>query len=63
MNWINGDEDELDDFHTGHWWNKLLKKGSGYEIVESFEPECCDIALQEWFESEHEFGIRDKSFF
>lgn len=63
LEWVNGDEDELDDFHTRQWWNKLLEKGSGYEILESFEMECGDIAWQEWFESGHEFGIRDKSFF
>ena len=26
------------------------------------EAECFDLAWQEWFDSEHEFGIRDKEF-
>ena len=25
-------------------------------------PECYDIAWQEWFESGHEYGVRDKEF-
>ena len=33
----------------------------GFEIAVK-EAECFDIAWQEWFDSEHEFGIRDKEF-
>ena len=30
--------------------------------IEVKEADCYDIAWQEWFESGHEYGIRDKEF-
>ena len=48
---------------TARTREKLLKKecGNCCEIAVK-EAECFDIAWQEWFDSEHEFGIRDKEF-
>jgi cyclopropane fatty-acyl-phospholipid synthase-like methyltransferase len=59
--WAEGDDSLL--FKTAEWWEKLLKKecGNCCEIAVK-EAECFDIAWQEWFDSEHEFGIRDKEF-
>ena len=59
--WAEGDDAEL--FKTVGWWETLLKKEcqEQCEIVVK-EAECFDIAWQEWFDTEHKFGIRDKEF-
>lgn len=59
--WAEGDDAEL--FKTVGWWESLLKTEcqEQCEIVVK-EAECFDIAWQEWFDTEHKFGIRDKEF-
>ena len=59
--WAEGDDSQL--FKTVAWWEELLKKecGSSCEISVK-EADCFDIAWKEWFDSGHEFGIRDKEF-
>ncbi len=59
--WADGGDWEL--FQTADWWETLLKEECGdcCDIVVK-EADCFDIAWQEWFESEHEYGIRDKEF-
>ena len=59
--WAEGDDSEL--FKTAVWWKKLLKDECGDRCrIEVKEADCYDIAWQEWFESGHEYGIRDKEF-
>lgn len=59
--WAEGDDSQL--FKTAAWWEALLKKECGSECEVSVkEADCFDIAWQEWFDSGHEFGIRDKEF-
>ena len=59
--WAEGDDSLL--FKTAAWWEELLNKecGSACE-VSAKEAECFDIAWQEWFDSGHEYGIRDKEY-
>lgn len=59
--WAEGDDADL--FQTADWWETLLKEECGELCdVTVKEAECFDVAWQEWFESGHEFGIRDKEF-
>ena len=59
--WAEGDDSEL--FKTASWWENLLTKECGDHCsVEVKEAECYDIAWKEWFESGHEYGVRDKEF-
>ena len=59
--WAEGDDAQL--FQTAAWWEELLKKECGDKAeVTVTEAECFDIAWKEWFDSGHEFGIRDKEF-
>jgi len=59
--WAEGDDSQL--FKTVAWWKNLLTKECGDEAeVTVTEADCYDIAWKEWFESGHEFGIRDKEF-
>ena len=59
--WAEGDDAEL--FKTISWWETLLKEESdGLYEVTAKEAECFDIAWREWFESGHEFAVRDKEF-
>lgn len=59
--WAEGDDAQL--FKTAAWWEELLQKecGGSCEITVK-EAECFHIAWQEWFDSGHDFGIRDKEF-
>ena len=59
--WAEGDDSLT--FKTVAWWEGLLKKecGDTCEITVK-EAECFDIAWQEWFDTEHEYGIRDREF-
>lgn len=59
--WAEGDDSEL--FKTAEWWSDLLNKECGDCCsIDVKEAECYDIAWQEWFESGHEYGLRDKDF-
>lgn len=59
--WAEGEDAEL--FRTADWWETLLKEECGDRCdVTVKEAECFDVAWQEWFESGHEYGIRDKEF-
>ena len=59
--WAEGDDSQL--FKTAAWWENLLKKECGGSCEISVkEADCFDIAWKEWFDSGHEFGIRDKEF-
>ena len=50
-------------FKTAAWWEALLKSecGEACEIAVK-EAECFETAWQEWFDTGHEYGIRDREF-
>lgn len=50
-------------FKTAAWWEVLLKNECGERCeITVKEAECFDIAWQEWFDTGHEYGIRDREF-
>lgn len=59
--WAEGDDAEL--FKTADWWKAYLEKecAGQCEIIVR-EAACFDLAWQEWFDSGHEYGARDKEF-
>ncbi len=59
--WAEGDDAQL--FKTAEWWEELLKNECGDVCdIAVKEAECFDIAWQEWFDTGHEYGIRDREF-
>ncbi len=59
--WAEGDDSQL--FKTASWWENLLKDECGDKCeVMVHEADCYDAAWQEWFQSGHKFGVRDKGF-
>ncbi|MBR3105891.1 MAG: methyltransferase domain-containing protein [Clostridia bacterium] len=59
--WAEGDDSQL--FKSAAWWEALLKDECGDRCeVTVKEAECFDAAWQEWFDSGHEYGIRDQEF-
>ena len=59
--WAEGDDAQL--FKTAEWWEELLKNECGDVCdIAVKEAECFDIAWQEWFDTGHEYGIRDRNF-
>lgn len=63
MEWFGNDKDAYEEFQTREWWVDLIGKGDNFEVMLDFEPECFDEAWNDWFESGHEYGIKDKAFF
>ena len=59
--WAEGDDSLC--FKTVDWWKALLEKECGNRCdIEVKEAECYDRAWEDWFNSGHEFGIRDREF-
>lgn len=59
--WAKGDDSET--FKTTEWWRNLLTEECGNECeITVKEADCYDIAWQEWFETGHEFALRDKAY-
>ena len=59
--WVEGDDAQL--FKTAAWWEELMKNECDETCdITVKEAECFDIAWQEWFDSGHEYGIRDREF-
>ncbi len=59
--WAEGDDSEL--FRTVDWWRDLLTRecGEGCDVTVK-EGECFDEAWKDWFDTGHEYGLRDKEF-
>ena len=59
--WAEGDDWKC--FQTLEWWENYFKEECGDQCeIMVREADCYDIAWQEWFESGHEYGVRDKEF-
>ena len=59
--WAEGDDSQL--FKTASWWENLLKDECADRCeIKVLEADCYDTAWQEWFQSGHEYGVRDKAF-
>jgi len=50
-------------FKTTGWWEKHIAKGCEDKVeVKVYESTLFALVWQEWFDSNHEYGIRDKEF-
>ena len=59
--WAEGDDADL--FKTTEWWQNLLREECGDQCeITVKEGECFAEAWQDWFNSGHEYGARDKEF-
>lgn len=59
--WAEGDDAQL--FKTSAWWEELLTNECGGTCdITVKEAECFDTAWQEWFDTGHEYGIRDREY-
>ena len=59
--WAEGDDALC--FKTVSWWKSLLEKECGSQCdIEVTEAECYDEAWEDWFNTGHEYGIRDREF-
>lgn len=55
--------DEACMFKTKEWWAKHIERGCEEQIeVKVYESAQFDLVWQEWCDSGHEYGIRDKEF-
>ena len=59
--WAEGDDAQK--FRTAPWWRALLESECGDSCdIEVAEAECFDAAWREWFETGHEYALRDREF-
>ena len=59
--WAEGDDALC--FKTTGWWKTLLEKECGNLCdVSVLEAGCADAAWEDWFNTGHEYGIRDREF-
>jgi cyclopropane fatty-acyl-phospholipid synthase-like methyltransferase len=59
--WAEGDDALL--FRTARWWKELLEEECGNECrISVLEAECFDEAWNDWFQTGHEYGLRDQEF-
>jgi SAM-dependent methyltransferase len=59
--WAEGDDFLC--FKTVVWWKSILEKECGDRCrVSVMEAECFDEAWEDWFNTGHEYGIRDREF-
>jgi SAM-dependent methyltransferase len=59
--WAEGDDALC--FKTVSWWKSLLEKECGDRCsISVMEAECFDAAWKDWFNTGHEYGIRDRDF-
>ncbi|MBP5179275.1 MAG: methyltransferase domain-containing protein [Lachnospiraceae bacterium] len=63
LEWFEGSKDDLNTFHSRKWWLDLFKDNDRYEVVKDFDLDCFNEAWQDWFESGHEYGIKDRRYF
>ncbi len=59
--WAEGDDSLC--FKTVSWWKALLEKECKNRCdISVMEAECFDVAWEDWFNTGHEYGIRDREF-
>ena len=59
--WAEGDDSLC--FRTVAWWKALLEKECGDRCdIAVLEVECVDAAWEDWFNTGHKYGIRDREF-
>ncbi len=63
LDWFEGNKDDLDTFHSRKWWLDLFADNDEYEVVLDLDLDCFNEAWQDWFESGHKYGIKDKKYF
>ena len=63
MEWVGGDRKDYDSFKTRQQWLDILSPDESYEIVMDCDLDCFDEAWEDWFQSGHEYGSKDKEFF
>lgn len=63
LEWIGGDLNEYEFYHSREWWKEYIGTNENIESVEMYESENFDSAWEEWFLSEHEYSVRDREFF
>ena len=63
LEWFEGNKDDLDTFHSRKWWLDLFGSSDDFEVVMDFDLDCFNEAWNDWFESGHEYGIKDKRYF
>ena len=63
LEWMEGNTDDFNTYHSRKWWLDLIGTGDDFEVVMDFDLDCFDEAWNDWFMSGHEYGIKDNRYF
>lgn len=63
LEWIQGEENEFELYHSREWWKSFLEKSNDFEIIQEFDLDNFSIAWNDWFESKHPLAVRDCEYF
>ena len=63
LEWLNGEENEYNLFHSREWWLNHIGQRDDFEVVMDFDLACFEEAWSDWFMSKHEYAIHDEKFF
>lgn len=63
LDWINGENNEYELYHSRQWWKEYFGTSDKFELVQDFELDNFRIAWDDWFESKHPLAIRDREYF
>ena len=63
MEWVNGEENEYELFHSKKWWQNHFGDSEKFDIEKAFDLDSFDVAWKDWFMSKHKFAVRDEEYF
>ncbi len=63
LEWVNGEENEYELFHSKEWWVTHIGQSEQYEIEKAFDLDCFETAWKDWFASKHPYAIHDEKYF
>lgn len=63
LEWCGGDEQAFSEFKTKEEWLRIIGAGDGFEVLMSFDMDCRDEAWEDWFQSGHPYGAKDREWF
>ncbi len=63
LEWLDGEKNEYNLFHSREWWLKHIGQNDNFEVVVNFDLESFHVAWNDWFLSQHELALHDEKFF
>lgn len=63
LDWMDGEENEYELYHSREWWRKYFGESGSFEILQEFDLNNFRLAWDDWLLSGHPLTVRDKEYF